>query len=142
MNSIFMALMIMLASTGAMKSPASATHVTIDVKATAPLKAGSTGELAVVFHPKKGIHVNTDPAIEITPEGTAVIASVSAITPSKNAKGYVDASKPVKASASVAASAPKGPQTVKLKVVYFLCSDAEGWCNREEQTLDVHVTVK
>lgn len=117
-------------------------HVTIALKAPAAITAGSSGTIQILFRPKKGIHINADPAIEVAPEANPVIASVTAITPSKNSKGYVDASKPVKASASVAASAPKGVHTVKMKVTYFLCSDAEGWCNRGEQTVDMRVTVK
>ena len=90
----------------------------------------------------KGIHINTDPAIDVVPEKNPVIASVGAITPAKDTNGYVDVTKSVTAAASISPTAPKGTHTVKIKVVYFLCSDAEGWCNREEQTLDVRVTVK
>jgi hypothetical protein len=142
MNSIFVALIFLLTASGAPQQASSNSHVAIDVKSPSAVKAGTTGELNVFFRPKKGIHINADPAIDVVPEKNPVIASVGAITPSKNSKGYVDAAKPVKVSAVISPSAPKGARTVKVKVVYFLCSDAEGWCNREEQTLDLQVTVK
>ncbi|MGE5316193.1 MAG: hypothetical protein ACM3Q4_15980 [Acidobacteriota bacterium] len=143
MTSFFVAFLLML-STAASPAPAPATqsHVTIDIKSPQALKAGAQGTLQVMFKPNKGIHINADPAIDIVPEKNSVIASIGAIVPSKDKHGYVDPSKPVRVSAAISPSAPKGAQTVKLKVVYFLCSDAEGWCNRDEQTIDVRVTVK
>jgi hypothetical protein len=143
MSSFLMAFIFFWAAAGTPQPAAeSKAHVAISVKASAPLKAGSTGTFSLIFRPNKGIHINTEPAIEIVAEKNPVIASVGSITPSKNSKGYVDTSKPVKISASVSPSAPKGTHTVKVKVVYFLCSDVEGWCNRDEQTLDLRVTVK
>jgi hypothetical protein len=117
-------------------------HVTLALKPVPVLKAGTPQNLMLLFHPKKGIHINVDPAITITMEKNQVAESVGKITAPKDANGYLDASKPVLVSMTPSASAPKGKHTLKMKVVYFLCSDAEGWCNRDEQSLDVPVTVK
>ena len=117
-------------------------HVTLAVKPVPALKAGTPQNLMILFHPKKGIHINVEPAITITVEKNQVAESMGKITAPKDANGYLDASKPVLVSMTPSTTAPKGKHTLKMKVVYFLCSDAEGWCNRDEQSLDVPVTVK
>lgn len=142
MNSLFFAILLFIAAPGAPKTAAANPHVTIELKSPASLAAGSNADLALTFRPKKGIHINAEPAIDVVPEKNPVFSSIGAVTPAKNKEGYVDASKPVKVAAVVSASAPKGAHTVKVRVVYYLCSDAEGWCNRDEQTVDLRVTVK
>jgi hypothetical protein len=117
-------------------------HVTLRVKASPEMKPGRAQNIALLFHPKKGIHINLDPSITVTLEKNTVADAVGTIVGSKDAHGYLDSSKPVLVNVTPRADSPKGTHTLKMKVMYFLCSDAEGWCNREEQLLDVPVTVK
>ena len=83
-----------------------------------------------------------NPAIQITIAKNPVAGSVGKIHTAKDANGYLDPGKPVRILIGTSPDAPKGKHTLKLTAVYFLCSDAEGWCNRDQQVLDVPVTVK
>ena len=106
------------------------------------MKAGAAQDLKIFFHPKKGIHINLHPALQIAIGKNSAAASVGAIHTVKDANGYLNPAHPVTVHITASPDLPKGKQMVKLTVVYYLCSDAEGWCNRDQQTLDVPVTVK
>ncbi|MBI1808057.1 MAG: hypothetical protein HYR76_13540, partial [Ignavibacteria bacterium] len=54
---------------------------------------------------------------------------------------YLDASKPIKQSFTLAKSTKAGSLSFKGTLTYFFCSDADGWCSRFKQPIDVTVTV-
>ncbi len=117
-------------------------HVRLEAKGPAVMKIGAASDVQIFFRPKKGIHINYDPSPEVEAAKHSVAAAVGTPKAAKDAKDYLDTSKPLVVPVTLGAGAPKGRQTLKLRVVYFLCSDADGWCNRDEQTVEISVTVK
>ncbi len=117
-------------------------YVRLEAKGPAVMIAGTAANVQIFFHPKKGIHINFDPSPEVETAKHSIAAEVGTLRATKDAKDYLDARKPVVVPVTLSAGTPKGKQTLKLRVVYFLCSDADGWCNRDEQTVDLTVTVK
>ncbi|TAK61388.1 MAG: hypothetical protein EPO24_05830 [Bacteroidetes bacterium] len=106
------------------------------------LKAGMTGTLQLTLTPTKGIHINLDPPMNVIMDSSASIGNVEKLTIPKNEKtGYLDASKPVTLKFKLAANVKPGKLNLKGTFTYFYCSDAEGWCNRFKQPIDVTVTV-
>jgi hypothetical protein len=142
MNAFFIAVWLVLQTPGTPVTAQPNPFVAIEARAASALSAGAAGHISVFFRPKKGIHVNTVPAIGITIEKKSFAGVVGKISVSKDAHGYVDPAQPVVVALTPSPGTAKGRHTMKLKIVYFICSDAEGWCNRNEQSLDVPVTVK
>jgi hypothetical protein len=142
MKAFFIAVTSVVFAAGTIALAQPTLHVTLEAKPLPAMKAGAAQAMKIFFHPKKGIHINLDPAIDITIEKNPITPSTGRITASKDAHGYLNPAKPVLFSFAPVSDAKKGTHMLKVKVVYFLCSDAEGWCNRDEQTLDVPVTVK
>jgi hypothetical protein len=114
-----------------------------------PAKPGTTGAIAVTFVPRDpDVHINEEPAprLKLDLEQSAFIdkqpappKSVPTFDP--DTARYLDLKKPVRFPVAFAPSAPKGPQGVKVNVVYFYCSQREGWCRRGTADLEVAVTV-
>jgi hypothetical protein len=142
MKAFFIAIIITAFTAGMLTAGQPNPHVTLTAKPSKAYTAGSGTDLKIYFRPHKGIHINLDPAIDITVGKNSVAATVGKISASKDAHGYLDAARPVVVSLTPSPDAPKGKRTLTLRVVYFLCSDAEGWCNRDEQSLDIPLTVK
>ena len=112
-----------------------------------PAKPGAHGAIAVTFTARDpDVHVNEEPAprIKLDLGQTALVdkqppmpKSVPVYEP--ETARYLDLTKPVRFPVAIAGNAPRGPQTVKASVVYFYCSQREGWCRRG--TTDVEFTV-
>ena len=118
-------------------------EVKCDVQlASTSLKAGGTGELVFTFSPDEGIHINTDPAMEIEFDKSSPVRFTGITSLPKSPKtGYLDPSKPVRCSFVVSKSVKKGKHTLKGTVQYYFCSDTEGWCNRSSQPIELTFTV-
>jgi hypothetical protein len=126
----------------------------VDVTATWVAPSGSkTGSIAVTFEPRDpDVHVNRDPAprLRIDPAQKVLKTDDKALTAvthapagaSGDALKYLRASEPVQFPAALAATAPKGPQTVRTSLTYYYCSATEGWCRKGTADLDVAVDVK
>ena len=114
-----------------------------------PGKPGTTAAIAVTFVPRDpDVHINEEPAprLKLDLEQSALIdkqpaPSKSVPTFDPDAARYLDLKKPVRFPVAFALHAPKGPQSVKVNVVYFYCSQREGWCRRGTADLEVAVTV-
>jgi hypothetical protein len=112
-----------------------------DFKATAPIKAGKPGEVAVSFTALKGYSI--DRTLPMTLKLTAVPGvtlpkaelAASANDPKAKDQYYVDL--PV-LKVPVTASKP-GKYDVPGKLKYFFCSKADGFCSF--QVLDVKIPV-
>ena len=106
------------------------------------LKAGGVGELVLMFSPEDGIHINTDPAMEIEFDKSSP-ARFTGITslPKAPKTGYLDTSKPVRCTFTLSKKLRKGKYSLKGTVHYYFCSDTEGWCNRFSQPIDLTFTV-
>jgi len=124
-------------------------HFDIAASFLAPPRPGTGAAVGVLFSPlDSDVHVNEDPAprLQLDP-GQKVLVDKQPAPPSHAAETdpdktrYLDVSRPVKFKVEIAAGAPKGPQTVKAKVVYFYCSKREGWCRRGSEPLELTVDV-
>ena len=102
------------------------------------LKPGAAGELVLMFTPDEGIHINTEPAMEFEFDKSSPIhfTGIKAL-PKAPKTVYLDPSKPVRCTFTVNKSVKKGKHTLKGTVQYYFCSDAEGWCNRFSQPIEL-----
>jgi hypothetical protein len=118
-------------------------EVRCDIRLTSTtLKPGATGEIVLIFSPDEGIHINTDPAMEIEFDKSSLVHFTRITSLPKTAKtGYLDSSKPVRCSFTLDKNIRKGKHTLKGTVRYYFCSDTEGWCNRFAQPIDLKFTV-
>lgn len=114
-----------------------------------PAKPGTSGAIAVTFAPRDpDVHINEEPAprLRLDFEQSALLdkqlpppKTVTTFDP--DTARYIDVKKPVRFPVVFAPGAPKGTQSVKASVVYFYCSQREGWCRRGTAELEVAVTV-
>ena len=106
------------------------------------LKPGAVGEIVLMFSPDEGIHINTDPAMQIEFEKSspAHFTGIKAL-PKSPKTGYLDTSKPVRCTFTLDKKIRKGKHTLKGTVQYYFCSDTEGWCNRFSQPIELTFTV-
>ena len=118
-------------------------EVQCDIRlASSTLKPGGTGELLLTFSPEDGIHINTEPAMEFEFDKSSPVHLTGITSLPKSPKtGYLDPSKPVRCGFTVNKSAKKGKHVLKGTVQYYFCSDAEGWCNRFSQPIEITFTV-
>lgn len=124
-------------------------HFDVAAAFVPPAKPGTTGAVAVTFLPRDpDVHINEEPAprLRLDLEQSVLIdkqpappKSVPTFDP--DTARYLDLKKPVRFPVAFAPSAPKGPHSVKVNLVYFYCSQREGWCRRGTAELEVAVTV-
>lgn len=125
-------------------------HFTLVASYAPAAKSGANGAVAVVFSPLNAdVHINESPAprLKLDPD-QKVLTDKQPPAPSRvepfdpDKARYLDLALPVTFPASIAADAPKGPQTVKANVVYFYCSKAQGWCRRGATDVEIQLTVR
>jgi hypothetical protein len=102
--------------------------------------AGSSASLLFRLVPKKGIHINLDPPLSLTFDSLPPALKLDQIKIPKR-KEYLDAAQPIVQPLRIAAAAR--PATLKLKgtLTYYYCSDAEGWCSRYRQPVELALTI-
>jgi hypothetical protein len=106
----------------------------------ASLKPGASGNLLVSLKPAKGIHINLKPALSVR------FDSLSEVRPNGDPeipkKGeYLDAAGNIRIPIIVPASFKSGTASLKAELTYYYCSDAEGWCSRFKQPIELSLTV-
>jgi hypothetical protein len=110
--------------------------------ATSTLKPGAKGEIVVSFAPEEGIHINTDPAIEFEFEKDTLVHFTGITSMPKAEKtGQLDTKRPIRYSFTLDKNIQKGKHTLRGSLLYFFCSDTEGWCNRSSQPIQLTFTV-
>lgn len=119
-------------------------HVKLESRlASTIVKPGGTGEIILSLTPAEGIHINTDPTLEVELEKSRYVHPVGITSLTKDIKtGYLDANRPVRFAFRLSKDAAKGKHVLKGTVRYFYCSDVEGWCNRFEQPLELSIVVR
>ncbi len=139
----FLFSLLMLISVGGKSKSVENKHVQYEIKLLEQsLKAGATGTLQILLTPKKGIHINLDPPMNLKIDSSSTITKVEKLNvPKDNKNGYLDAAKPVTVKFTVSKNAKPGSLNLKGLFTYFYCSDAEGWCNRFKQTVDLNVNI-
>jgi hypothetical protein len=130
-------------------SAAAPRHYDVAAAFVPPARPGGTGAIEVTFVPRDpDVHINEEPAprLRLDLEQSTLIDKQPAPpktvpTFDPDTARYLDLKKPVRFPVAFGPSAPKGPQSVKVSVVYFYCSQREGWCRRGTADLEVAVTV-
>ncbi len=125
------------------------THFDVAASFVPPGKPGAAGAIAVSFLARDpDVHINQEPAprLKLDPEQRTLLdrqppppKSVPVFDP--EVARYLDLKKPVQFPVAFVANAAKGAQTVKANVVFFYCSQREGWCRRGSADVEVGVTV-
>ena len=123
------------------KGPAANSYVkcTVDASHTT-IKPGDTGVIFVSLKPAKGIHVNLTPAMGVVFDSAGQVQAHGSLEIPKK-ETFLDASKPVRIPFVLSPGAKPGAVTVKASLTYYYCSDAEGWCSRYKQPLEVTIKV-
>lgn len=119
------------------------TYVKVDIAlADTGVQAGSEGTILATFTPVEGIHINVDPPVELTlQENPSFAIHADPDMSIDEESGFLSTSQPVEQRFSVASSTTPGDYTITGTIVYFFCSDAQGWCRKFKQpiTLSLHV---
>ena len=119
-------------------------HVGIAVAASRDtLGPGAGAEILFTFSPKKGYHVNAVPPMAVKFDSTSQArAGGKIVIPADSATGYLRTSVPVRQPFTLAKSAGRGRTELKGVLTYYYCSDAGGWCRKENLPFTVPVKVK
>jgi hypothetical protein len=107
---------------------------------TGRVTAGSTARLLLRLQPKKGIHVNLVPPLSLTLDSLPPALSAGKLSIPKR-KEYLDASQPISQTLRVSPGAPPGTVNIRGMLTYYYCSDAEGWCSRYRQPVELTLTI-
>jgi hypothetical protein len=107
------------------------------------LKPGSVGQLLITLKPQRGIHINLDPPLSVILDSSvALISSGKIDIPRMKKEKFLDPTKPIGVPFTLARSLAPGTRvTLKGTLTYYYCSDAEGWCSRFKQPVDIQCTV-
>jgi hypothetical protein len=107
------------------------------------LKPGEQAELHLTFTPAEGIHVTIDPPVEIRvePKRTFLLNGESKRPVDKNS-GYLSSTEPVVQRFSLSRKAQPGKHVLRASIVYYFCSDDEGWCRKFSMPIELNLTVK
>lgn len=106
------------------------------------LKAGASGQVLFSLRPKKGIHVNLAPAVEVKLDSSDLIAlSGKPEIPRDKKTDFLDPLMPIKQSFTLSKKTKPGMVALKGMLTYYYCSDAEGWCSKFKQPIEMKITV-
>lgn len=124
-------------------------HFDVEASFVPPAKPAGSGAIAVTFVPRDpDVHINEEPAprLKLDLEQAVLVdrqapAPKTAPTYDPETARYLDLKKPVQFPVAFAPGAPKGSQEVKANVVFFYCSQREGWCRRGSADVEIPVSV-
>lgn len=107
------------------------------------LKPGGSGKLLIALKPQRGIHINLDPPLSVILDSSVALASSGKIEiPKMKREKFLDPRKPISVPFVLAQSLTPGSRvTLKGTLIYYYCSDAEGWCSRFKQPVEIQCTV-
>ena len=112
-------------------------HVSIQLHVEKKLNRGSSGLLKFFLSPNEGIHINTEPLFEIVLEKNSPFEIVGVPEFRKDDQSYLATKYPIVFTIALKEKAASGKRSLKGQLRYFYCSDAEGWCNRFSQKIDI-----
>lgn len=101
---------------------------------------GSTAVLLFRLQPKKGIHVNLDPPLSLTFDSLPPVLKLGELKIPKR-RAYLDAAQPISQPVLVARTAAPGTVTLRGTLTYYYCSDADGWCSRYRQPVELALVI-
>lgn len=106
------------------------------------VKPGAQGALLFTLTPVKGIHINMVPPVQflLEPNKSVTLKGTPEMTKAKKSS-YLDPKSPIKQKFTIAPSTTPGTIRVKGTLVYFYCSDGEGWCSKFKQPVELSLPV-
>lgn len=117
-------------------------HVDVAVSES-PLKPGQQAELRLMFTPADGIHVTIDPPVEIKIEPKRIfLLNGESTRPVDKSSGYLSSAEPVIQRFSLSRKVQPGKHVLKANIVYYFCSDDEGWCRKFTMPVELNLMVK
>ena len=106
------------------------------------LSPGSKGHLLISLKPKKGVQIPINPPMDVKLESSNAIISVGKLEiPKSKKKPYVESALPVKLSFTFSKTVQPGVVPIKGVLTYYYCSDAEGWCSKFKQPIELMINV-
>jgi hypothetical protein len=140
---------VVLLSALAAAAPAASGSEHVGLAASLERKAsGGEADVVVRFMPLDApIHVNADPAPRLTLDAEQRVLDESQRLPPPPPRAafpngrYVDTQAGVRFPVRVSRTAPPGRHTLRASVLYFYCSQAEGWCRRAHDEVELSVTI-
>jgi hypothetical protein len=137
----FVSFSLLQVSVAGNPSPATNLHVKYSAEIKQQrVKAGSTIDLLIKLQPEKGIHINLEPPLSLALDSSTT-TTVKGKLSIPAANKFLDASKPLKQSIVLSSSVKPGKQTIKGILTYYYCSDAEGWCSKFKQPVELTLNV-
>lgn len=117
-----------------------AVEVRFEPSAVAP---GARGAVEIRFVPADDIHINADPPLAVRLDASPLHLPGGRLeVKTAGDEGYVDTAVPVRHEVLIAPNAVAGRATLTGEVVYYYCSDSEGWCRRAVRTFSLPVLVE
>ena len=139
-----MMLYAIIAPAFARQSPAAEnTYVKVSIAlADTTVAQGGTGKILIAFDPIDGIHINADPPVivKIARNASFRLEGNPDISTDKES-GYLSTSMPVEQRFAVTRKAKPGGHDIKGTLVYYFCSDTEGWCRKFTQPIALKLNV-
>lgn len=124
------------------KSVSENEHVKCDiVLKQKELRAGELGYFLILFKPKKGIRITTDPPFQVSLDTTQQFFSLGKAEFSQDANGYLNSEKAVRQSFTITRMTKPGSYALKGTLIYYYCSDGEGWCSRFIQPIELKLMI-
>lgn len=139
--SLLLPVFIALSSAAEKKIFTANDHVKVEMQAPSKISPATSSSIKFFFTPNEGIHINTEPMFELKLDKDSHFELSGEPVYAKNEKEYLDIKKPVMFSVRAKSGIKPGTYPLQGKLFYFYCSDAEGWCNRFTQQVDLTITV-
>jgi hypothetical protein len=139
-----LALLLGFVGPPAAAGPSDTSFVAVEVRfepsAVAP---GGRGTVEVRFVPADDIHINADPPVSVRLDASPLhIPGGRLEVQTGGDGGSVDTGAPVRHEVLIAPNAVEGPATLTGEVIYYYCSDSEGWCRRAARAFSLPVLVE
>src|SRR5512147_911317 len=104
-------------------------YVQLEVTLSArTMRPQESGEIRIAFAPAEGIHINTTPAVEFRIDSSSAFVMKGKPTQERDAiTGFLSTAGPVRQLFGVAEGTGTGLHALRGTVIYYYCSDSEGW---------------
>ena len=104
------------------------------------LRAGAAGKISILLTPRRGIHINLVPPVQVKFDSSDAVDSFGAPEIPKR-DTTLNTSKPIVVPVTLRKTAKAGSLTLKGSVTYFYCSETEGWCSKFKQPVEFTVKI-
>ena len=106
------------------------------------IKQGDETAILVTLAPVDGIHITADPPVQIQlARNPSFLPLGSPDLQIEKASGFLATSVPVQQRIRVSPKTRPGEHTIKGTIVYYFCSEDEGWCRKFSQRIALKLNV-